>query len=1466
MSMTGNDPPATSPSMLNDPPTRDMESLSRSTSHSHSRTSSVSSDIEPIVDPDDSDFKDIKQVLQEEEESNNPLWVVNNASELEGLMPRNIEALDIHPIIVCLQDGKSCDISLLKSPDLTPGQFALGIDLFSLVRMPSQIMEQHYAKAQGRYIDSKYLYLWNGNNIALSDKEYVIAMPFISSSIVDRVRTLYPPQMTSVEIKELSQALTIIGEREGSSAFKHLRLLGYAMNGGDYWQHDYNCFLTMTGWFINRNFEYDKRRQLNLTTANEEDGKVEKKEDDEEESDKEKQEAGIEDESVPETQTFAVSFTNALSRRTVYVDGEHATRFRGGHMYESFPFIPIEDEFMTLWKAAINKRECYDILMRYLVNPSRAHMIGNKRILTAISGMIQEYLPIVNYAWGYAWLALYLEECKMRYEITPESRCIIDLEAACELPVFPHIASDIHQSPYVSALVADSACNKSPLGVRRPVDWVGAGICTPDELERNLNIFTTSHADKNLFDGVVWDDEAAGITARLSGSVIGACTPKMHPLVGGFKTASNTWNDAINLYMIKYYGRTSIKNKTKSGSHKKNTKASEINDRMLADLDIACKAPSIFKFLVWAYANIERIRDNAIRFKILKKRSELKIRSVKTLYFYVTRKYLEREFPKHNIDELEKTIATNAELRQHFYAMYVRMKGENNRKERAANKTHEGYEEHWRYVPESDMNLIMIANDYRELPGSVYGDMEYYIRTKDTLIPTRIDSSKEISPEDNPVLVRFAENIKIQSYSTKLNHDVEFYRMREENHARHVVRFHMPMVRGYYWMARDASGKMCMRGKFVPSCITAAMTMLCIDYKCFAGTKDPLDIAVKILLRGYGLLLNIDEIKQLAAYWKRSMRVKSLGASDAVGENLDGVLFRMRSIYNTMDQNADSPRKYKYLKGHADLNSYASDKWGINPHSGINPMYMKAIGTDGFVQPLNMSVIIDSFDILSSNNPSAVPFTKYMDPVPITPINYDDPSELRVSPSANKESSEKVISDEDESGISDDENKKGSNKKKEVHKTSDKKKKEVHKSSDKKKKEVHKSSDKKKASKKKSKSPPTFRTFDYNCKTYNRERHVEDCVCIGCGSIAEDTHHRLTCTCRQCIASKDGNSEDLGSDKEVAKKKPSRNVSEEKIAEKVPRRRVFPTPVEKNDRIVHGKVAHKPDVRKWSDMATSEISSDDDVPIKRNRRESIKESSVASKSESQYEYRAKKKMKKVAKKKVSSDESDQEQANASDSVKLDAKKLSQDTCNKSVQEFDSDVDDDNYDAYEIMHSPNCDCIACGGDTAIIIHSTSCSCQQCQENIAGQNNDEQDDDVIVDEMHSPNCECMTCGGIALASTHSKSCCCVRCTASVSMKSDASNFEQTSIAFNAAEQRLAAALDQYKRELEAKVSLPEENIMERFRMLTGAVQEPVEAVIETPIVTLRDVPEPVAVVEAVTVPEVSVQEEEKESASL
>jgi len=109
--------------------------------------------------------------------------------------------------------------------------------------------------------------------------------------------------------------------------------------------------------------------------------------------------------------------------------------------------------------------------------------------------------------------------------------------------------------------------------------------------------------------------------------------------------------------------------------------------------------------------------------------------------------------------------------------------------------------------------------------------------------------------QDLTLIVNYKYNIK----SPHLLHNLELFQVRYDDFFATVAKFHLPCVRAYY----NGSNVY-----MTPSCITAHMTYMNIDYKYFSGTQDPIEIINKYRLRGFGTWLSENERKQYIAYSK----------------------------------------------------------------------------------------------------------------------------------------------------------------------------------------------------------------------------------------------------------------------------------------------------------------------------------------------------------------------------------------------------------------------------------------------------------------------------------------------------------------------------------------------------------------------------------------------------------------------
>ena len=100
-------------------------------------------------------------------------------------------------------------------------------------------------------------------------------------------------------------------------------------------------------------------------------------------------------------------------------------------------------------------------------------------------------------------------------------------------------------------------------------------------------------------------------------------------------------------------------------------------------------------------------------------------------------------------------------------------------------------------------------------------------------------------------------NTKYNIISPFINHDIEIFRNKNKDPFSLISKFHLDCVRGCY----DG-----ISVKMLPSCVSALKTLVNMDFKYFAGKRNPYQIINKYRMRGIGTILNKKELKAYKEY------------------------------------------------------------------------------------------------------------------------------------------------------------------------------------------------------------------------------------------------------------------------------------------------------------------------------------------------------------------------------------------------------------------------------------------------------------------------------------------------------------------------------------------------------------------------------------------------------------------------
>jgi hypothetical protein len=189
------------------------------------------------------------------------------------------------------------------------------------------------------------------------------------------------------------------------------------------------------------------------------------------------------------------------------------------------------------------------------------------------------------------------------------------------------------------------------------------------------------------------------------------------------------------------------------------------------------------------------------------------------------------------------------------------------------------------------------------------------------------------------------------------------FKIRFRDYFGTVGSFHLPIVRSYY------DGETV---KMTPSCISACMTMINIDYKYFAGSKDPIEIIDKYLCRGYGTILNdkekirFFEYNNLVEKWKKMFSIKSndgLTIRKCLGfKQINDPMFEYsKKIYN---------ENTTFLTNNTDSYTMSAERsieiiYALKLTSSTINMFknLKVINEFGYIEPMKHYVIDMAYNI-----------------------------------------------------------------------------------------------------------------------------------------------------------------------------------------------------------------------------------------------------------------------------------------------------------------------------------------------------------------------------------------------------------------------------------------------------------------------------------------------------------------------
>jgi hypothetical protein len=891
---------------------------------------------------------------------NNPFFVGINGGSAVQLTGRDLYKSYNHVYIMCTKEKETLDEKSLKNifnRSLEKEQFDRACRNFTLLRADINLLKNYQLKKNANIVEKSVL----DDRFKLDEGEYG------STEIVVPMYELNVHSARQYVDMQVSQPLNKIGNmislathynrtNHSSITAKILEAINVFGNP-DYWKNTKNCAINMNQIFNNRFLSYNGYRldQIKYATLNGakslnnistkytwKAGKNSRDDDPYMQIDGDVIKSNKQSEHMNMTQVLRES-----DNRTFY-----ATVDEG-----QFGFT--KNDVADLFDKISDENYRFHLLNSFLVSKDLCHfVVNNKRVLKRNADLFEKYKPLYAYLMGYAWNTFYLEEAIFTTKSTKEHRFVFDIDTAYELPMFPFSMENLHNNPYISLMLNRDLIDPKTncMSVDALQDYKKYyGLCTRDEAMRRFNVFVSGDQNNNIFRDL--DQKIFSF----SGSIMPACLLRRSPLLDQCTDDTMSFTDSNATYFTHFYGD--------------------------ADIDVMCGTRTMSEYIAHGTKFLESICKN-----LDCKRGDVEITPNKNAVIVVT-----KFFFKECVDDLNNVTGgeyTAGDLIKIFNNA-TDENNENTKKNKLPadiiNYFYRDYEQEktdsikaWKELQTKlgvvfDKDLLdalikPINIDDMSLKMMSYSLTEDCIKKNDWMTYYFVndfrDDDHKVPNDKNYLVFKFSESIKYKISTPKLKRKIELFKIDAKDPFNTTARFHKPCVRAYL-----QGGTFYM----LPSFITAMMTLINIDYKYFAGSRDPIEIINKYMMRGYSVILNENEKKSLAEYNKNIDNNKGMFKI-----NKDSEQFGPKDLNNKIYQpsvyklgfSAYKKSNHQYIRSSNDLSSHLTDhykkllkndKFDITKLP-INILNFTSISKNGSITPLQMWVADAFYEAINQTN------------------------------------------------------------------------------------------------------------------------------------------------------------------------------------------------------------------------------------------------------------------------------------------------------------------------------------------------------------------------------------------------------------------------------------------------------------------------------------------------------------------
>ena len=437
---------------------------------------------------------------------------------------------------------------------------------------------------------------------------------------------------------------------------------------------------------------------------------------------------------------------------------------------------------------------------------------------------------------AYAWLTCYMNESVKKSYVKESDAFVFTSASASVLPFFPSNDNDYHQNPYLSLPLR----KQTIMGAYEKQQLQFGGIKLTTSMQHYVRLSTAQEFRErfNIFVHGLGNDYFEGIdTSELAfcGSVIPACIHALHPHQHYIQQNPASKCVEINRWYPEHF----------------DTYVSRFYES--SDLDIMSKVKGLENFTLQMKDFVARIDGNTGE-KTMVEPHVVHTFVIEPDYYKKIQTDVHKWIVAHPFEAL---VAFPHNCTKESVAKLCSGEGVDN--------IHPNIVTQWYYC-HIYCNMDLGA-EFRDgslfdkgmlMSDGVGAYSEEYLKTHVNQDNFRIFvRTSEKSVHCAPIVFRI--NIKYKLHNEMLRRPMEMFQIHHSEYFSSVSQFHLPCVRGYY--RADINEYF-----LLPSCISANLTFVNIERKFFSCKQSPIDILNKYRKRGFGCLLNPQEMGDFLIY------------------------------------------------------------------------------------------------------------------------------------------------------------------------------------------------------------------------------------------------------------------------------------------------------------------------------------------------------------------------------------------------------------------------------------------------------------------------------------------------------------------------------------------------------------------------------------------------------------------------